>query len=123
MTTPLLPVSQAEEEYLETFFWFFEHGRKTVKTNQIADMMGVNPSTVTYMLKKLSHKGLIEYHRYYGASLTSSGEIIALSVVRKHRLAECFLSWLGIPWHRIHFEACKWEHILTDEIMEKIDQK
>ena len=54
-------VSPAEEEYLETFFWFFEYGSKKVKTNQIAEMMNVDPGTVTSMLKKLSRKGLASF--------------------------------------------------------------
>ncbi len=116
-------VSPAEEEYLETFFWFFEYGSKQVKTNQIAEMMNVDPGTVTSMLKKLSRKGFINYKPYYGAELTPEGESIARKVVRKHRLSESFLEWLGVPWHQIHEEACKWEHILTDEIAEMMEQK
>ncbi|MHA1222560.1 MAG: metal-dependent transcriptional regulator [Candidatus Heimdallarchaeaceae archaeon] len=116
-------VSAAEEEYLETFFWFLEYGNEHVKTNQIAEMMNVDPGTVTSMLKKLSKKKLIDYKPYYGARLTSTGEEIARSVVRKHRLSESLLEWLGVPWSRIHEEACKWEHVLTDEIAEMIEKK
>lgn len=116
-------VTAAEEEYLETFFWFFEYGTKNVKTNQIAEMMNVDPGTVTSMFKKLSKKGFIEYKPYYGAKLTSEGEETARKVVRKHRLSESFLEWLGVPWSKIHEEACKWEHVLTDEIAEMIEQK
>jgi len=116
-------VTPAEEQYLETFFWFFEYGSKHVKTNQIAEMMNVDPGTVTSMLKKLSRKGLINYKPYYGAELTSKGEEIARKVVRKHRLSESLLEWLGLPWADIHEEACKWEHILTCEIAEMIEQK
>ena len=43
--------------------------------------------------------------------------------MRKHRLSESFLEWLGVPWSKIHEEACKWEHVLTDEIAEMIEQK
>jgi DtxR family Mn-dependent transcriptional regulator len=116
-------ITPAEEEYLETFFWFFEYGSKHVKTNQIAEMMNVDPGTVTSMFKKLSRKGLINYKPYYGAELTTKGEEIARKVVRKHRLSESFLEWLGLPWAKIHEEACKWEHVLTDEIAEMIEQK
>lgn len=116
-------ISEAEEEYLETFFWFLEYGSRHVKTNQIAEMMNVDPSTVTSMFKKLSKKELIEYKPYYGAKLTAKGEKIARKVVRKHRLSESFLEWLGVPWSKIHEEACKWEHVLTDEISEMIEKK
>ena len=116
-------VTHAEEQYLETFFWFFEYGSKHVKTNQIAEMMNVDPGTVTSMLKKLSRKGFINYKPYYGAELTSKGEELARKVVRKHRLSESLLEWLGLPWADIHEEACKWEHILTCEIAEMIEQK
>ncbi len=116
-------VTAAEEEYLETFFWFFEYGTKHVKTNQVAEMMNVDPGTVTSMFKKLSRKGFIEYKPYYGAKLKTKGEKIARKVVRKHRLSESFLEWLGLPWSKIHEEACKWEHILTDEIADMIEQR
>ncbi len=118
-----IEVTAAEEEYLETFFWFFEYGSKRVKTNQIAEMMNVDPGTVTSMLKKLSGKSLIKYEPYYGAELTSIGEDIARKVVRKHRLSEILLEWLGVPWSKIHEEACKWEHVLSDEIAEMIENK
>jgi DtxR family Mn-dependent transcriptional regulator len=116
-------ISEAEEEYLETFFWFLEYGNRHVKTNQIAEMMNVDPSTVTSMFKKLSRKELITYKPYYGAQLTAKGEKIARKVVRMHRLSESLLEWLGVPWSKIHEEACKWEHILTDEISEMIEKK
>lgn len=116
-------VTAAEEEYLETFFWFYEYGNRHVKTNQIAEMMNVDPGTVTSMLKKLAKKTLIDYKPYYGAKLTAKGEKVAVKVVRKHRLSESFLEWLGLPWSKIHEEACKWEHILTDEIAEMIEEK
>ncbi|TFG10131.1 metal-dependent transcriptional regulator [Candidatus Heimdallarchaeota archaeon] len=116
-------VTQAEEEYLETFFWFFEYGNKHVKTNQIAEMMNVDPGTVTSMFKKLSRKGYINYKPYYGAELTTKGEEIARKVVRMHRISESFLEWLGLPWAKIHEEACKWEHVLTEEIAEMIEHK
>jgi len=116
-------VTHAEEEYLETFFWFFEYGNKHVKTNQIAEMMNVDPGTVTSMLKKLSKKGYISYKPYYGAQLTPKGEEIARKVVRMHRISETFLEWLGLSWAMIHEEACKWEHVLTEEIAEMIENK
>ncbi|MBY8999486.1 MAG: metal-dependent transcriptional regulator [Candidatus Heimdallarchaeota archaeon] len=116
-------VTPAEEEYLETFFWFYEYGNRHVKTNQIAEMMNVDPGTVTSMLKKLAKKELIDYKPYYGAQLTAKGEKVAVKVVRKHRLSESFLEWLGLPWSKIHEEACKWEHILTDEIAAMIEER
>jgi len=118
-----IDVTPAEEEYLETFFWFLEYGSRHVKTNQIAEMMNVDPSTVTSMLQKLSRKELVEYTPYYGAKLTAKGEKFARQVVRKHRLSESFLEWLGVPWSKIHEEACKWEHVLTEEIAEMLERK
>lgn len=116
-------LSAVAEEYLEALYWFFEHGNLQVKTNQLAEMMNIHPSTATSMLKKLKKRGLIFYQPYYGAKLTKKGEKVARSVVRKHRVAESFLYWLGVPWARIHEEACKWEHVLTDELIEKLEQK
>jgi DtxR family Mn-dependent transcriptional regulator len=53
--------------------------------------------------------------------LTKSGRQRAESVVRKHRLAERFLlDVIGIPWHKTHVEACRWEHVMSDEVEQRL---
>ena len=54
-------------------------------------------------------------------SLTDKGRVRAVSVVRKHRLAERLLTdVIGIPWHKTHEEACRWEHVISDEVEERL---
>jgi DtxR family Mn-dependent transcriptional regulator len=53
--------------------------------------------------------------------LTAKGRTRAESVVRKHRLAERLLTdIIGLPWHKTHVEACRWEHVISDEVEERI---
>jgi len=54
-------------------------------------------------------------------TLTAKGRERAISVVRKHRLAERLLTdVIGLPWHRTHVEACRWEHVMSDEVEERL---
>lgn len=64
---------------------------------------------------------LVAYEPYYGLTLTELGQKRALKVVRYHRLVELFLSKaLGLPWDQVHVEAEKWEHVLSEEVAERI---
>jgi DtxR family Mn-dependent transcriptional regulator len=68
------------------------------------------------MVRRLRDEGYVEVH---GRSLllTESGRTVAESVVRKHRLAERLLTdIIGLPWHLSHLEACRWEHVISDEV-------
>jgi len=91
-------------------------------TTIIADKLKVSRSTVTSMFKKLAASDLINHLPYKGVSLTSTGEKIALEIIRHHRLIELYLqNTMGIPWEKVHEEADKMEHILSEEIEDKID--
>ena len=68
-----------------------------------AEQMETKPSSVTDMAKKLSEKGLVDYVRYQGVSLTDAGVKTALSIIRKHRLWEVFLvKKLDFTWDEVH---------------------
>jgi DtxR family transcriptional regulator, Mn-dependent transcriptional regulator len=74
------------------------------------------------MIKKLAGMHLLEHERYQGVVLTPAGEKIALEVVRHHRLIERYLAEaLGVPWDKVHDEAEKWEHVLSEEMEDRID--
>ena len=74
------------------------------------------------MLKKLDKLGLVRHERYHGATLTPSGERIALEVVRHHRLLELYLmEALGLSWDEVHTEAERLEHHLSEELEARID--
>lgn len=107
--------SDSVEEYLEAIYAFNEKG-KPAKNIELARRLGVSPPSVTQMMKRLADEGLIEYQPYRGATLTGAGMALAQKVVRKHRLLERFLhDFLGIGRDRVHDEACRLEHSLSDE--------
>jgi DtxR family Mn-dependent transcriptional regulator len=90
----------------------------------LADRFGFSPATVTGMLKKLSHNGWVAYEPYQGVTLTDDGRKIALEVIRHHRLLETYLARaLDIPWDRLHEEAEKLEHVLSDYLEARIDER
>ena len=84
--------------------------------------MKIAPASATGMIKKLSEMNLVTHEPYQGVKLTASGKKIALEVIRHHRLIELFLSEaLGVPWDKVHAEAEKWEHGLSEDLEDRID--
>jgi len=113
--------SSAIEDYLKVMYTLqAKEGKLT--TSSLARQMGVAPASVTGMLKKLSVLGLVSHQRYQGARLTPRGRQVALQIIRRHRLAELWLrEVLGLPLDRVHAEAHNWEHVLSDEVVERLD--
>lgn len=113
--------SQSEEDYLKALY-HLEMDFDAVSTNSIADYLDMKPSSVTDMLKKLAEKKFINYQKYKGTSLTKKGKLIALSIIRKHRLWETFLvEKLGFGWDQVHIIAEQLEHIKSEELIENLD--
>ena len=113
--------SQSEEDYLKALY-HLEMDFDAVSTNSIADYLDMKPSSVTDMLKKLAEKKFINYQKYKGTSLTKKGKLIALSIIRKHRLWETFLvDKLGFGWDQVHIIAEQLEHIKSEELIENLD--
>jgi len=97
-------------------------GGGATATGKLADALGVSPGTVTSMLKTLGESGLAEYVPYEGARLTESGRMLALRVLRRHRLIELFLvRTLDLPWDEVHAEAENMEHAVSDLLIDRID--
>ena len=115
-------VSEAAQDYLKAI-WKLQ-SRGDVTTNALAAELGVSPASATAMLKKLDKLGLVRHERYHGATLTPSGERIALEVVRHHRLLELYLmEALGLSWDEVHTEAERLEHHLSEELEARIDAR
>ena len=113
--------SQSEEDYLKALY-HLEMDFDAVSTNSIADYLDMKPSSVTDMLKKLAEKKFINYQKYKGTSLTKKGKLIALTIIRKHRLWETFLvDKLGFGWDQVHIIAEQLEHIKSEELIENLD--
>src|SRR5688572_24759513 len=90
---------------------------------QLAAALGVTPGSATTMVKTLSESGLVEYEPYTGVALTSAGEKLAALVLRRHRLIELFLvRFMGYSWDEVHDEAEQLEHVVSDRLIERIDE-
>jgi DtxR family Mn-dependent transcriptional regulator len=108
------------ENYLKVIFEILEHEERA-NTSAIADVLGVAPASVTAMLKKLADLKMITYEPYQGVRLTQVGEKTALEVLRHHRLLELYLAQaLDVPWDRVHEEAERLEHALSEDLEERI---
>tara|TARA_B100000767_G_C19766797_1_gene537951 strand:- start:1874 stop:2530 length:657 start_codon:yes stop_codon:yes gene_type:complete len=106
--------SVAVEDYLKSLW---KLGPNNVGTKQLADNLQVSKASATKMILRLAEKELVDHIPYKGASLTKKGELEALSIVRKHRLLETFLSQtLGLGREEIHDEAEKLEHALSKNL-------
>jgi DtxR family Mn-dependent transcriptional regulator len=113
--------TQAVEDYLKTIYGL-QAGQAQVSTTALAERLGVAPASVTGMVKKLAGMKLVDHQPYQGVTLTPAGRKIALEVVRHHRLVESYLAEaLGVPWDQVHAEADKWEHVLSEDLEDRID--
>lgn len=89
---------------------------------EMASAVGVTPGTATAMIKTLAGSGLVDYEPREGVCLTEEGRILALHVLRRHRLIEQFLvEILGLDWSYVHVEAEELEHAISDTVLDRID--
>ncbi|MFN7984848.1 MAG: metal-dependent transcriptional regulator [Vicinamibacterales bacterium] len=96
---------------------------RLVPMGHVAASLGVTPGTATTMVKALAESGLAEYEPYSGVRLTTAGERLALVVLRRHRLVELFLvQVLGMNWDEVHEDAEHLEHVVSDRVIERIDE-
>lgn len=115
-------LSQAEENYIKAIYSLDTESKGVVSTNLIANKMQTKASSVTDMIKKLSEKELIKYKKYQGVKLSDKGRKTAISIVRKHRLWECFLvEKLNFSWDEVHDIAEQLEHIKSKALIDSLD--
>lgn len=108
------------EEYLEALFHLSEKD-KPISTKELAEQLNISPASVSDMVKKLKKQKLVKYVPYRGVSLTKNGLKAAAILVRRHRLSERFLAdMLDVPWEDLHDEACKFEHVISENVEEKL---
>jgi DtxR family transcriptional regulator, Mn-dependent transcriptional regulator len=90
---------------------------------QLAGALGIAPGTATTMVKALAEYGLVNYEPYNGVRLTDAGEKLAARVLRRHRLIELFLvQVMGMKWDEVHDDAEQMEHVVSDQLIERIDE-
>jgi DtxR family Mn-dependent transcriptional regulator len=117
------PLTAAVEDYVKAIY-MLEGSGEAASTNALAARLEVTPAAVSGMLRKLDGLGLVEHEPYRGVRLTERGRIVALEVIRHHRLLELFLvESLGMGWDEVHAEAEVLEHVLSEELEELISAK
>lgn len=112
----------APEMYLKTIY-NLELRTGAARTGDIAKILRITPGSVTNTLEVLEEKGLVAREPYKGVKLTEEGKKVAVSVFRRHRLAERLLTdVLHLDWTESHEEACKLEHAISDKLASSIDK-
>src|SRR5918999_1672263 len=96
-------------------------GSGAASTKDVADQLSISSASVSNMFVRLQEMGFVEYERYQGASLTERGREEALRLLRRHRLIETFLlEHLGYDWQKVHDEAERLEHAVSDGFTERL---
>lgn len=116
-------VSKMVEDYLKIIWKAQEWPGGSVSTNEIALVLGVTASSVSANLKKLARDGFIDYEPYGSIELTPAGRVVAVDVVRRHRVLETYLvERLGFGWDEVHPEADALEHAVSDLVLNRMDE-
>jgi DtxR family Mn-dependent transcriptional regulator len=114
-------LSAVMEDYIKAIYSIHSGGEERVSTSALADYLDVTPPTVSSMLKKLEERGLVDREEYKGVTLTEEGELVALEILRHHRLLEAFLTeQLDYDWADVHEEADRLEHHMSEELERRI---
>lgn len=112
------------EDYLKAIFYLVNESEDgKAGTNQLAEYLKLSPASVSSMLRKLRDKKLVTYQKYGKLELTTTGNKLAVQLVRKHRLWETFLfSRLNFSWDEVHEVAHQLEHIQSEKLIAELDQ-
>lgn len=107
-------LTPAHEDYLKTIYILGNRGTK-VTNSALSNHLGIAPASATNMVKKLSELKLVIHTPYQSIKLTSTGQKVALEVLRHHRLLELYLHQiLNIPLQDVHDEADRLEHVISE---------
>ncbi len=116
--------SPAADDYLKTVYAHTEWQDAPITPSVLAAKLGIAPSSVTEMVKKLAAAGLVSHVPYGAVRLTDAGAHRALAMLRRHRLIETWLvQEFGYGWDEVHDEAEVLEHTISDRLLEGIDER
>ncbi|MFC3850706.1 iron dependent repressor, metal binding and dimerization domain protein [Corynebacterium hansenii] len=108
------------EMYLRTVFELEEEGIIPLRA-RIAERLEQSGPTVSQTVARMERDGLLTVAPDRSLKLSEEGRARATSVMRKHRLAERLLTdIIGLEWDKVHDEACRWEHVMSDEVERKL---
>jgi DtxR family Mn-dependent transcriptional regulator len=113
-------LSATQEDYLRAIYLLSERDEAVSVTN-IAKRLQLSKSTVSERLKELASANLLTQAPYGKVALTTRGAVVGQTVTHKHRIIEVFLhDTLGLPETKVHAEADKLEHALSDEVIRRL---
>jgi len=108
------------EMYLKTIFELEEEGIVPLRA-RIAERLEQSGPTVSQTVARMERDGLVVVSGDRHLELTEAGRSKATRVMRKHRLAECLLiDVIGLDWEHVHEEACRWEHVMSDRVEQRL---
>lgn len=106
----------SDEEYLATLFELEEDDVPAIRA-RVAERLGVSPAATSEAVERLTERGYLVDSHDRQLRLTPVGREVAVTVVRRHRLAERLLvEVLGLAWEKAHREATRWEHVISEEV-------
>ena len=110
------------EMYLRTIYDLEEEGVVPLRA-RIAERLEQSGPTVSQTVSRMERDGLLHVAGDRHLELTEKGRSLAVSVMRKHRLAERLLvDVIGLPWEEVHAEACRWEHVMSEDVERRLVQ-
>ena len=108
------------EMYLRTIYELEEEGITPLRA-RIAERLEQSGPTVSQTVARMERDGLLHVRPDRSLDLTARGRELATKVMRKHRLAELLLTEvLGVDIHDVHDEACRWEHVMSDNVERRV---
>ena len=108
------------EEYLENILEIEEEGTRVMRA-RLVERLGFSAAAVSETCGRLADQGFVELADDRTLSLTAKGRELATKIVRRHRLAERLLvDVIGLEWEKVHREADRWEHVISDDVEEKL---
>ena len=110
------------EMYLRTIYDLEEEGVVPLRA-RIAERLDQSGPTVSQTVSRMERDGLLNVAGDRHLELTDKGRSLAVAVMRKHRLAERLLvDVIGLPWEEVHAEACRWEHVMSEDVERRLVQ-
>lgn len=108
------------EMYLRTVLELEEEGIPALRA-RLSERLKLSPPSISEGVARLEAQGLLYLAEDRTVRFTPEGRERATHVMRKHRLAERLLvDIIGLPWEDVHVEACRWEHVISEAVEERL---
>jgi Mn-dependent DtxR family transcriptional regulator len=117
----VMQLTQSREDYLETIYELIEENT-VARVKDIAAKLNVRKPSVHCAINELKKRGLVEQEPYGYVTLTKTGTVEALKVVKRHEILREFLLLLGVPPEVAERDACAMEHLLSQETYDAVER-